>query len=138
MVEDKETFPLSPERSFVLTCHEAWRRRLGQIGERARREGASFQDLANREFERQRVAFSRCKNSASLRAAVTDFWARGGGSLPPLQASWSDVIELLDEKNWQKAKDLALLALASYKPATKEEEVALSAPETLNTGDYAL
>ena len=129
MVDDKEAFPAGPERTFVLACHEAWRRRLGQIGDRASRERTPFRDLANREFERLRVTFSRCKNAASLRAAVTDFWARAGGSLPPLQMNWSDVITLLDEKNWQKAKDLALLALASYKPATKEEEDALSSSE---------
>jgi hypothetical protein len=36
----------------------------------------------------------------------------------------------MNEKNWQKGKDLVLLALASYKPATKEEEEALT-PITL-------
>ncbi len=126
MLEDKEVFPDSPERTFVLACHEAWRRRLGQLGNRARREDASFHDLANREFERLRVAVSRCKNAASLREAVTNFWARSGGSLPSLQAGWRDVISLLEEKNWRKAKDLTLLALASYKPETKEEKEGLT------------
>ena len=130
MVDDKEAFGSSSERGFVSACHEAWRRRLGQIGERARREHTPFRDLANREFERVRVTFSRCKNAASLRAAVTDFWARGGAALPSLQTGWSETLTLMNEKNWQKGKDLVLLALASYKPATKEEEEALT-PITL-------
>lgn len=130
MVEDKEALPGKSERTFVLACHEAWRRRMGQLSEKARRERSSFSDLVSREFERLRVSFSRCKNAASLREVVTDFWARGGAPLKPLQEGWRDVLILLDEKNWKKAKDLVLLALASYKPATKEEAEALDVPET--------
>ncbi len=37
---------------------------------------------------------------------------------------------LLDEMHWSKVRDLALLALASYKPASKEEEEALAAQGT--------
>jgi CRISPR-associated protein Cas8a1/Csx13 len=60
MVEDREAFRYDRDQAFVMACHEAWRRRLGQLGDRARREGASFRDLHDREFERVRVAFSRC------------------------------------------------------------------------------
>ena len=35
----------------------------------------------------------------------------------------------MDDENWKKAKDLALLALASYKPASKAEEAALATVE---------
>jgi CRISPR-associated protein Cas8a1/Csx13 len=101
---------------------------MAQIGEKARRERSSFQDQVNREFTRLRVAFSRSKNAASLREVVTDFWARGGPT-KPLQTGWRDVLGLLDEKNWRKAKDLALLALASYRPETKDEAEALETSE---------
>lgn len=133
MTHNEKAFPEGPERTFVMACHEAWRRRLGQLGERARREGASFPDLTRREFERLRVGFSRCKNASSLRGAVSDFWSRAGSPLPPLQNNWTDALSLLDEKNWKKAKDLALLALASYKPASKEEEAALASSESADT-----
>jgi CRISPR-associated protein Cas8a1/Csx13 len=102
------------DRTFVRACHEAWRRRLGQLGERAKRESTPFDDLVSREFERLRVGFARCKNAATLRETVTSFWARAGGALPELAAGWEGVLPLLDERNWRKAKDLALLALASY------------------------
>ena len=108
------------DRRFVEACHEAWRRRLGQLGERARRERASFPDLASREFEQVRVRLARCKNAASLREAVTGFWARAGGPLPSLQRRWPEVLPLLDERNWRRARDLALLALASYSGASGE------------------
>jgi CRISPR-associated protein Cas8a1/Csx13 len=122
------------EQIFVRACHEAWRRRMGQLGERARREGASFRDLVGREFERLRVGFARCKNAATLRETVTDFWARAGGPLPGLQSGWQELLPLLGEKNWRKAKDLALLALASYQPTSKEEEKALSLSGVTDTG----
>ena len=125
MVQEREAFPDSPEKTFVLACQEAWRRRMGQIGEKAKREGSSFPDQVSREFERLRVAFSRCKNAASMREVITDFWARGGAPLKALQDGWRDVLAMLNEKEWRKAKDLALLALASYKPATKEESEVL-------------
>ena len=130
MVEDKAAFREGPERTFVLACHEAWRRRMGQISEKAKREGSSFSDQIRREFEKLRVAFSRCKNAASLREVVTDFWARSGGPISVLQDGWRDVLGLMDEKNWRKGKDLVLLSLASYKPATKEESKVLEAPHT--------
>ncbi len=120
MVEEKRAFPDGPERIFVMACHEAWNRRLGKLGEKARRERTSFTDLVGREFEKARVTFSRCKNAATLREAVTDFWSRAGSPIKELQEGWHDILPLLDEKNWLKGKDLALLALASYKPKHKE------------------
>ena len=130
MVENREAFPEGPEKIFIEACHEAWRRRMTKLGERAQKEGASFESLVSREFEKLRVDFSRCKNAATLREAVTDFWARGGGPLKPLQDGWRDVLTLMDEKNWRFGKDLALLALASYKPSSREEADAISDEKT--------
>jgi len=131
MVEDKTLLPEGPERTFVLACHEAWRRRMAQIGEKAKREGSSFRDQVNREFVRLRTTFARCKNAAATREAITDFWARAGGPLEALQGpGWQAILPLFGEKQWRKAKDLALLALASYRPATSEEAEALEAETT--------
>lgn len=109
-----------PQRAFVVACQEAWRRRLGELGARAGREGADPGRLFQREFERVRVSFSRCKSEATMREAVTDFWARAG-PLPSLQSDWREVLALLN-RDWRLARDLALLALASYAPKRKEEE----------------
>ena len=123
--------PNSPEAIFVTACHEAWRRRLGKLGERARRESRSFSQLVSQEFEKLRIAFSRSKNSATLRATLSDFWARAG-SLPTLQGDgWRILLPLLED--WAKSRDLALLALASYQPNTKEEEEALSKTTQVET-----
>ena len=136
MVEHADTFPEGPERTFVRACHEAWRRRLGQISDKAKRQGGSFTDQANREFTRLRTTFARCKNADTLREAVTDFWARGGYGNTALQDSWHEVIPLLDEKRWRLARDLALLALASYKPQSKEQRDAMAASVDASESDH--
>ena len=110
------------EEKFVLACHTAWRIRMRQLYERAEREGADANSLIAREFERLRVGFSRCKNAAALREAVTDFWARSGRSLPELKDAWRDIIALFDD--WRLTKDLALLALASYGGRDDKEQSA--------------
>ena len=130
MVKDTTVFPEGPERTFVLACHEAWRRRMGRLSEKTRRQGSSFRDQVQREFEKIRVLFSRCKNAPTFRAAVVDFWTRAGGPIEPLQEGWGEVLSLLDDRNWRKGRDLALLALASYKPRTDEEQEAFEEPAT--------
>lgn len=124
MTQDAE-YDHPRERVFIETCHEAWRRRLGQLGERARREHVAFSRLASGEYEKLRVSLARCKNAATLRATVTDFWSRAG-SLPSLQEDWSAILPLLEEDQWRKARDLALLALASYQPSNADEHKALT------------
>jgi CRISPR-associated protein Cas8a1/Csx13 len=106
------------EAAFVEACQEAWRRRLGALSQTAQDSGADFGNLVRKELIRTRLSFSKCKNEATFRETITDFWARAG-SVPSLQSNWRGVLALLNA-DWRLAKDLALLALASY--ASKEEE----------------
>ncbi len=138
--ERKELFQMTQEaeydhpneRIFIQTCHEAWRRRAGQLGEQVRREGGFFERKYQIEYEKLRVALSRCKNATTLRATLTDFWSRAG-SLPSLQKGWGAILPLLEENEWRKARDLALLALTSYQPSNADEQKALN--ETPTTTD---
>lgn len=130
--ERKELFQMTQEadydypneRIFIQTCHEAWRRRAGQFGEQVHRNGGSFKLKYQSEYEKQRVAFARCKNATTLRSVLADFWARAG-ALPTLQAGWSTILPLLEDEQWRKARDLALVALASYQPSSTDEQQAL-------------
>ena len=122
MMKDPTVLSEEPERLFVLACQEALRRHMGR--KHSRPGGADWET----EFEKVRVNIARCKNAATLRATITDFWSRGGtlhkGGKTLLVAGddwWQQVLPLFDERNWRKAKDLALLALASY-PSSKEQE----------------
>lgn len=119
MVDQSEFNP--QEKVFVTVCHEAFRNHLGR--KFGRKGGANW----DTEYSKMRVKFSRCKNSVSLREAVIDFWSRAG-SIKELHDHWSDVLPLMDEKNWRKGKDLALLALASYKPSKRGDGTGDSNP----------
>lgn len=114
MIEETSATMNDAEQVFVRACHEAWRRRMGRLGERAGREQLSFNDLVFREFEQNRLRLARCKDSATFRETITDFWSRSGSSLAPLQKRWQDILPFLDERQWRAGRDLALLALASY------------------------
>ncbi len=105
--------------ALVRACHLAWRQRMGALSARAQERGESFSGLVERERERLRVEFVGCKNAATLRAALVDFWSRGGPNAE-LQQHWSVLLPFLSEQRWQLARDLALLALVSY-PRSRAE-----------------
>jgi len=112
----------SAERALVDACHEAWRRRMGEISEEARHRGSegTVRDQFEREREKWRVSLVRCRNAAMLRQTLIDRFARAG-SLPPLQTHWADMLSLI-ERRWSLARDLALLALASYRSGRDETD----------------
>jgi CRISPR-associated protein Cas8a1/Csx13 len=115
------------QQLFVQACHEALRRTYAQIYERTR-EGEHAQ--IDRERERIRTGLGRCKNSETFRQFITDFWSRAG-RIPVLQEHWQDLLPMVTGKErWKEARDLALLALASYRrdpssnpPESDDEEV---------------
>lgn len=115
------------ERLFIRVCHESWRRRLGKLGQRATAENTSFSALVRKDAEKLRTSLGRCKNAETLRETVVDFWSRAGANELLRGDGLTKLLSLFDEKNWKKARDLALLALISYQPQTTEEEEALVA-----------
>ncbi|HBB35853.1 MAG TPA: type I-MYXAN CRISPR-associated Cas8a1/Cmx1 [Cyanobacteria bacterium UBA8803] len=100
------------DKLFVQVCHEAIKFTYGQISKNTKSgEVPNFE----RATVRIRTGLSRCKSSATFREFITDFWSRAG-RLPTLQKHWSELMDYVTgQRNWKKARDLALLALASYK-----------------------
>ena len=123
VLTSKDALPDGAERAFVEACHEAWRRRLGELGQRARQEGSDFRALVDRDYERLRIRFSRAKTAPDLRNAVTDFWARARAQ-ETLQEHWPELLPFLDARKWREGRDLALLALASYGRSEEHEKEA--------------
>lgn len=99
------------EKQFIRTCHEAIYYTYGQLATRTKAgEDPNFDKVT----VRFRTGLGRCKNAASFREFITDFWARAG-KLPTLKDHWQDLIDfVMQESQWKKSRDLALLALASY------------------------
>lgn len=83
-----------------------------------------FNNRKERQMQRWRLAFAGAKTADDFRKALTDLWSRSGSN-PVLKSSWREVLPLIcDEDRWRLARDLALLALASYeRPATAPKEV---------------
>lgn len=129
---DKDT---GSERLFVQVCHESWRRRMGKLGERARRENTNFNNLVKKESERLRTSLMRSKNADTLRETVVDFWARSGTNEHLQGDGLTKLLPFFDEKNWRRARDLTLLALISYQPQSPQEAAALNADVTEDAED---
>jgi CRISPR-associated protein Cas8a1/Csx13 len=101
------------DKLFIKACHDAIKNTYGRIGAQAekRKEIPNF----DRENIRIRTGLSRCKNAETFREFITDFWSRAG-KIPTLQEHWEELMDfVMLDKNWKKSRDLALLALASYK-----------------------
>lgn len=104
------------EQALVNSVHLALRNRFGAIASEAEGNTATMKNRFKGERERWRLAFAGAKTCEQIRAALADLWSRAGAN-KELQAHWKEVLPLLREGNWQAARDLALVGLASYQAA---------------------
>lgn len=114
------------ERSFVRSVHAAVRSRFGAIAAETADASATMKKRFQGERDRWRMAFSGAKTPEQIRAALADLWSRGGSN-PELRENWEEILPLLRPERWQEARDLALVALASYKGQRPEEDESESA-----------
>ncbi len=108
------------QKLFVKACHEALLKIYGKLYSRAKeREYVQIE----RENERIRSGLIRCLNSEDFRHFMTaNFWTKGG-NISILAEYWEELMPLTTKpKNWKLARDLALLALASYKSKKQQQE----------------
>jgi CRISPR-associated protein Cas8a1/Csx13 len=110
MVEQAE-WSEEADQLLVKAVHQALRNRYGALAQRAKERGET--PAFDREFERIRTSLMRSKNIQTLRGELADIFARGGLN-QTLQEHWPALIPLFTGADWQRARDLALLALASY------------------------
>jgi CRISPR-associated protein Cas8a1/Csx13 len=115
MVQNSE-WDIEAQKLFVMACHEALRKTFAKIYDRTK-EGEFAQ--IERKREQLRSQLERCKNSESFRQFIMDFWSRSG-QISILQEHWQELLPLTTgQADWKIAKDLTLLALASYKKSEK-------------------
>lgn len=119
MVENAE-WKYESDRILVESIHRAIRNRFGEMAARAKEKGEQIQ--FDRERERIRSSLMRAKNLQTLRAELADIFARGGVN-KVLQKNWTELLPLFTGPDWQRARDLGLLALASYTSAKGDEDL---------------
>jgi CRISPR-associated protein Cas8a1/Csx13 len=104
----------SGERAIVLAVHQAIKQRLGQIaGENKGKQGVMKKRMQG-EFDKWRLAFSGSKTPDQFRKSLCDLFGRAGIN-PVLKEHWAVILPWLSSQTkWQLARDLSLLALASY------------------------
>lgn len=107
------------EAVIVRAVHEAMRCRYGRIAAENTQNPTAMKNRMTHEYERQRLAFVGAKTADALRHALADLWSRAGSNIV-LRETWQEVLPLLNNDKWQLARDLALIALASYQG--KEQE----------------
>jgi len=126
MVKQAE-WPHEADKLIVQAVHMALRARYGALAARARARGERIP--FDREYERIRTSLMRAKNRQTLRAELADLFVRGGLN-KILKEHWETLLPLFTGEDWQRARDLALLALASYSGKGAEEIREISEEDT--------
>ena len=112
---------------FIKACHQALYQIRGKLSSRAtENEYVQYE----RENERIRSGLIRCQNSEDFRHFMTaNFWSKGG-NISILADYWEELMPLTTKpNNWKLSRDLALLALASYKPNKQQKEENLTSTD---------
>ena len=102
------------EKAIVLAVHQAIRQRLGQIAGENKGKTGTMKNRMQGEFDKWRLAFSGAKTPDQFRKSLCDLFGRAGIN-PVLKEHWTSILPWLSSATkWQMARDLSLLALASY------------------------
>jgi len=121
------------ESAVVKAVHEALRLRYGRIADENSGNPGTMKNRWRGEYDRWRLAFSGAKTSEQFRHSLCDLFGRAGIN-KVLRDQWPEVLPMLDADRWQLTRDLALLALASYK-GKGADEIAATVDETASTAE---
>jgi CRISPR-associated protein Cas8a1/Csx13 len=109
------------EQALVRSVHVALRQRFGAIAQECKGSPATMKNRFQGERDKWRYAFAGSKTSEQIRAALADLWSRAGSN-EELREHWQMILPLLQPGSWQAARDLGLVALASYQGSGVAEE----------------
>lgn len=117
MIADKEMWDRAGEQLVVQAVHEAIGRRMGQIrsetdGEASKGLSQATKNRWERFREKLRLDLAGSKTEAHVRFALMDLFSRGGNN-KVLREGWQEILPVI-RQDWHLARDLGLLALASY------------------------
>lgn len=101
------------EGLFIASIHTALRQRFGAIASENQGAPAAFRNRLQGERDKWRLAFAGAKTHEQIRSSLADLWSRAG-TVKELQTGYATILPLLKPDRWEVARDLALIALASY------------------------
>ena len=128
MTNDNTMWDEEGEKLIVQAVHKAMSMRYGQIAKENEGNPKAMSNRMERFRDKLRLDLAGSKTAAHVRFALTDLFSRGGNN-SVLREGWQKVLPVL-RQDWQLARDLGLLALASYsgKGTPGESDSTPSAP----------
>ena len=105
------------DQAVIRAFQDAWKHKMGSLGERARGEGLDFSRLVEVERERTRNDILRTKTSEMLASWFMRFCADAsrGGSLAALRDNSESLRRFIfNSRNFDRFQNLCLFALVSY------------------------
>ncbi|MGB3188116.1 MAG: CRISPR-associated protein Cas8a1/Csx13 [Limnoraphis sp.] len=123
MIENSH-WDIPTQKLFIQTFHEALRRIYGQVAAKAKKQEDNWIQF-DREYQQIYSSLTRITDFESFQSFICQFWARGsrpGHLIPTLQEHWDKFLFQDEDFNWEQARNLALLALASYKGQKKNSQ----------------
>ena len=130
MIAETKMWDQGGEQLVVEAIHQAMGRRMAQIrsetdGETSKVLTQATKNRWDRFRERLRISLCGAKKEDDVRFALMDLFSRAG-NIPALRGAWQHVLPVV-RQDWRLARDLGLLALASY--AGKGDTAAADQPE---------
>jgi CRISPR-associated protein Cas8a1/Csx13 len=113
----KEAIRDADDQAIIRAFHEAWKRTMGALGDRARRDGLDFGRLVEVERERTRNAILRAKTAEALASWFLRFCADAtkGAALPAIREDAGRIQKFIfNQRNFDRFQNLCLFALVSY------------------------
>lgn len=113
----KEAVKDADDQAIIRAFHEAWKRTMAALGERARRDGLDFGRLVEVERERTRNAILRAKTADALASWFLRFCADAtkGAALSAVREEAKRLQKFIfNQRNFDRFQNLCLFALVSY------------------------
>jgi CRISPR-associated protein Cas8a1/Csx13 len=111
---DADVWSDQGQKALVTGVHYALFCQFGRISGEFGSNKAGMKNKFQKEFEKWRIQFASAKTADQFRFSVCDLMSRARGNTE-IQENWQAILPLLSGDHWHHGRDLALLALASYK-----------------------
>ncbi|CCQ92533.1 hypothetical protein CULT_100071 [[Clostridium] ultunense Esp] len=112
------------KKQFIRLVQVAIKNRYGKVAAEAKQNNADLFSLLDREYDRLVLTFSKCRTRENFREELLRFIAQNHANLPGLTQEQRISLLYLGaiDTNWKEARDLCLLALATYQGTDRTDD----------------